>query len=556
MKRSVQYLLTVGIFTLLISGHANAAADTVVISHIQAGAASGQTAAAMQEVVVIYNNSAHDVEVTNWCLSNNRATPITFACVKSTSSNQKLYLATRSYLTVVSDHFSVQHGNYLPDVIFPTTNNSSGSISASGEALTLKDGQGNVRDFVGQSHLPFTLSGGFTLQRQAATDDVMTLRDTDNLSDFNKMQGIAIPVSGVYEVMIDFCSNIDGIQSEVPYGYELDETGSCLNDVCLNIDGLQLEIPEEYIRGAADDCVFDYVALQVTELLANAAGSDIGREYIELYNPTLRDAFLINYALKIGNKTYNFPSGLKIAPGQYMAFYNSEIPFTLVNTVSYVALLGDDGSVISQSDAYESPKDDMAWALIDEVWQYTNQMTFGVKNTASIFLEDDDVEEVDSALPACAVNQYRHPETNRCRLLVSLSKAVVACKDGQYRSEETNRCRSITLGGGTLIPCKENQYRSEETNRCRNLVTLASTLTPCKDNQYRSEETNRCRTIPLTSVPAAAFAVEPIADTDTAFVGWWVLGGLGVLALGYGAWEWRREVIFGVGRFWSFLTRR
>lgn len=538
---------------LLSSAHADAASNGVVISHIQAGAASGQQSAAMQEFVVLYNGSSQDVDVTNWCVNNNRTTPVVFACIKPASVNQSLYLSAHSYMTIVSDHFSVQHENYVGDVIFQTTNNSSGSINASSEMITLKNAQGVEVDAVGQAAATFALSGGFVFQRKTSIDAV-TLIDTDSLADFVKVQGITLPIGGLYEIVTDACSNIDGVQSSVPVGSLADANGQCFEDACTNIVGLQLTIPEEYVRRDMNDCAYDYVALKITELLPNAAGSDTGREFVELYNPSNRTAFLINYLLKVGGKTYNFPAGLKMDPGQYMAFYNNEVAFTLVNTTGEASILGDDGSRIDESDAYESAGDDMSWALIGETWQYTNQLTFAGANIASVIMGGDEEEAV--SLQPCATNQYRHPETKRCRLLVTVATIAAACKDGQYRSEETNRCRTIALAGGTLTPCKEGQYRSEETNRCRSLATLANTLTPCKDNQYRSEETNRCRNIITTAVPQAAFAVEPIAETRNAFVGWYALGGVGALAIGYGAWEWRREVVSVLYRIASFFTKQ
>lgn len=161
-----------------------------------------------------------------------------------------------------------------------------------------------------------------------------------------------------------------------------------------------------------------------------------------------------------------------------------------------------------------------------------------------------------SSLTPCRTDQYRHPETNRCRLLAAASTTTLTpCKEGQYRSEETNRCRSIASAVRQLVPCRDDQYRSELTNRCRLVATASSQLKPCKDNQYRSEETNRCRTIVTTSPPAAAFAVEPVADSRTTFAGWWILAGLGVVAVGYAGWEWRREVMSGLRRVTRHLRR-
>lgn len=529
-----------------MSAHASAVSSSLVIYQVQAGATSGEVGASSQEFVTIYNNGTIDVNVTNWCVTNKDGKA--FACLAPKVANQTLYIPSHGYMTIVSEAFSASHTNYQADINYPIA---SGVITGSSDTVSLIDDRVNVVDAVSWTT---SLTGGTALQRRFSQDAAVMV-DTDQAADFTKVQGVILPASTVYEVLtiIDECQNMAGLQDIVPAGYMKNEAGECILDLCLNLDGLQVVIPDEYLRSEVSDCKFDYAQLQITELLPNAGGSDIGHEYIEIYNPENRDAFLINYLLSIGGKTYTFPASLKLAPGQYMAFYNTEMTFTFANTTSHASLLGDDGSLINKSDAYDNPKDDISWALIDGVWQYTNQMTFAAINVASIL----DIDETkDSGLQRCAANQYRHPETNRCRLVVTLASAATACKDGQYRSEETNRCRTIALTGGTLTPCKDSQYRSEETNRCRNLATLATALTPCKDDQYRSEETNRCRNIVATSAPQAAFAVEPIADTGSAFVGWYALGGVGALTLGYGAWEWRREVLLAWYRLASFFTKQ
>lgn len=547
VKRSVQCLLLLGLITLFFSAEANAVSKNLVISHVQAGAATGFTDASSQEFVTIYNNTAHDVEVTNWCLTNKNDS--SFACMKPVSDNQTLFLSAYGYMTFVSGAFSQQYPSYHVDVIFKL----SGAIVASGDTISLKDADGTIVDAVGWTSAN-SLTGGTILQRQPVADSLV-LQDTDQNSDFTRIKGLILPTSGVYEVitLVDECNNIPELQEEIPEGYMKDAEGKCQIDQCSNLDGLQTEIPEEYLRYSTKDCRFNYVTLKITEILPNAAGNDAGREYIELYNPTDREAFLINYVLKVGSRTYTFPVGLKIGPGEYMAFYNDEMTFTFINTTSFAVLLGDDGSVISQSDPYSDPEDDMAWALIDETWQYTNQMTFASMNIASIIEPEVDARQEHSS---CASNQYRHPETRRCRLLVTAATTAAPCKDGQYRSEETNRCRKIALAGDTLTPCKEHQYRSEETNRCRNLVTKTSTLKPCNEGQYRSEDTNRCRKNPSTAATPAAFAVEPVTDTNMTFVGWWALGGVGLIALSYAAWEWRLETVSAVRRLLSFFTQR
>jgi hypothetical protein len=57
-------------------------------------------------------------------------------------------------------------------------------------------------------------------------------------------------------------------------------------------------------------------------------------------------------------------------------------------------------------------------------------------------------------------------------------------------------------------------------------------------------------------MPNAAFAVEHVADAGKTFIGWWALGGVGLLAAGYGAWEWRREMRTGLRKIASFFASR
>lgn len=545
----VRYIMTVGLLSLLLGLPVHAASSTLVIAQIQAGAISTEVAAPTQEFISIYNNSNQDVDVTGWCLTNK--TGVNFACMTPTMTGQRLFLTSHHYMIVASDAFAVRHAGIVPDVIYPTTNAASGSLTGSSETVTLKDGSGLAID----SFAWTSLSGGTVYQRNAASD-LVTLVDSDASTDFVKLQGVVIPPSGVYEVVtvIDQCSNLDLVQTTVPTGYLQDNEGKCFRDACLNLDGLQVVVPEEYVDRGAGDCVYNYALLRITELLPNAAGADADHEFIELFNPTDHSVSLDTYQLKVGIKLYDFPIGSSIGPNEYKVFYNNEINFTLTNTTINVTLLGDDGSVIDQPPAYDNPAEDMAWGLINDTWQYTNQPTPAAENKLSV-IEIPVIDESEpKQLTPCAPNQHRSPETNRCRLLVTVATTITPCKDGQYRSEATNRCRTIALAGGTLTPCREDQYRSEETNRCRNLATAASTLTPCKDNQYRSEETNRCRTIAAAAPPPAAFAVEPIQDSSKVFVGWWALAGVMAVAGSYGVWEWRREIALGAKKLATFFT--
>lgn len=135
-----------------------------------------------------------------------------------------------------------------------------------------------------------------------------------------------------------------------------------------------------------------------------------------------------------------------------------------------------------------------------------------------------------------------------------VSTSLTPCREDQYRSEETNRCRSLASAASTtLAPCAPDQERNPDTNRCRKLATTTNQLTPCKEGQERNADTNRCRNV-VSDVPESAFSVEPLLETGKAFTGWWALGGIGALAAGRGAWEWRSEMRAGIHKIGSFFT--
>ena len=174
--------------------------------------------------------------------------------------------------------------------------------------------------------------------------------------------------------------------------------------------------------------------------------------------------------------------------------------------------------------------------------------------SADSHFPEEMVKEVVSGsnLKPCRADQYRSPETNRCRNNAQ-TKTLAPCKAGQVRNPETNRCRSTATLTSGLAPCRADQFRNPETNRCKKIAATTA-LADCGEGRERNPETNRCRNIARTSPPSADFAVEAIKEPASVFIGWAVLGGITLLALGYAGWEWRHEIggvirrIPGIGR--------
>jgi len=155
-------------------------------------------------------------------------------------------------------------------------------------------------------------------------------------------------------------------------------------------------------------------------------------------------------------------------------------------------------------------------------------------------------------LKPCRDDQYRSEITNRCRSISTTSSTQKPCKEGQYRSEETNRCRSIaTAAASVLKPCADDQFRNPTSGRCKKIAS-AEELKDCGEGRERNPVTSRCRNVLGASITKADFAPERVSASSSARIGWLIFGGVMLAAIGYGAWEWRYELISFVRR----ITKR
>jgi hypothetical protein len=507
------------LMSLIIMYPLQAISPNVIISQIKAGNSS------TSRLVEIYNNSNFPVDITGWCLkysSPSNTTPYTnLGCFDSTDLSVRIFIRAGSFALLASTQTGL-----TADIVI--TEGLGTGISGH---VYLADNLGVEVDRVGwgtavnAETAPMTLDLTKVIERRR--DEITnSLIDTDNNgTDFTvSTLRTTYQYGAIYEV-VDVCSNIDGLQEKIPDGMESDGIGGCvIHDECSNLTNVQAVIPDGYKRGAENICLLDLLPLKITEMLPNAIGTDDGNEFIELYNPNNVDIDLANYVMYIGtaNAKFNFPTGAHIHVGQYLTFSNDDIKYTLVNTTGKVMVRSADDTLIDETPIYEDSSDGMAWALIDDVWQYTDQPTPSSANVASS-IEFDSMAVVTSNLAPCAVNQYRSPETNRCRLIVASVSTLTPCKDGQYRSEETNRCRSIASDVTALTPCDEGQERNPETNRCRSVsALLASSLVPCKEGQERNPETNRCRNV-AGAMPLAEYKPEQTNDPTNNYISLWSL---------------------------------
>jgi len=535
VRRNYAFILLSIIFNILLIFKASAISGGILITQVEAGGPTAAANAPLIEYVSIYNNSSSDIEITDWCLINKSLNDI--VCFNPVTSNIHYWLKSHSYLTIGSAKFNDYYG-VVSDLTYTPTNNVSGSITASSDSISIKDKTGTIVDTLNWSS---TLSGGHILQR-TINPVSMEYTDSDTSSDFTNTTSLTIKDSGIYEevLLVDYCNNIEGIQTNIPAGYLYDDNSDCQADACLNLSGLQLTvplnmylssdnvcldidlcsnlpesqiaIPENYYADEYGRCYILASKLVINELYPNPSGTDYDNEFIEIYNPNYQIIDLSFYKLGIGidsPKYYVFPIGSIIQPKSYFVIYNKELNFTLLNSTSQVSLSTIDNQLIYTTDIYLNPKDGESWNFISGTWEYSNQPSPGNENLENLIIDNSSEEQI-----KCAANQYFNSETNRCRLITTKSSKLTPCKDGEYRSEETNRCRAILGASMASSDCPEGQSRNPETNRCRKNIEISKTDYPSN----------------------SSLSVDDIED------GKLVLVGVLISTAGYGLWEWRFEI--------------
>ena len=304
--------------------------------------------------------------------------------------------------------------------------------------------------------------------------------------------------------------------------------------------------------------------LSVREVLVNPRSCVVGQEapdcydYIKLRNDGAEPIDLGQYRLRSGYSNTNSTSSNTVyfadvlAPGETRTLAHgandARVSFTANDGTVWLEdkygfatyMLG----VPPYADSDKVAQVGRSWAYNDDTgaWQWATPAPFATDNDFTVIKPGRGSGATPRELVPCKDGQYRSEETNRCRSIALAGGTLKPCREDQYRSEETNRCRSIASAAASVSkPCADDQFRNPATNRCKKIASIDE-LADCGEGRERNPKTNRCRNVLTSTPPTAGFAVEPITDAANVFVGWWVLGGITVLALGYAGWEWREEV--------------
>jgi len=292
------------------------------------------------------------------------------------------------------------------------------------------------------------------------------------------------------------------------------------------------EIPQPACSGAV-----------ISEILPNPAGADLGKEFIELFNPTAAVIPLAGCQLGLGDamKPYTFASEMTLQPEEYRAFSDEVTAFTLPNTAGGEVVLIN-GTAEHTFSYPAAMKDDESWASVSGLWQATNVPTPGAANKPAAPKVEGGHGTGDEELAPCPNGKFRNPLTNRCKSLAAVassSAGLTPCQAGQTRNPQTNRCRSAVTASASLTPCQSGQERNPATNRCRSVLATSTTLKPCDEGEERNPETNRCRKVATTL--ASTTPAPGKEGKGTSRLNYGILGLVGISVLGYGAYEYRND---------------
>lgn len=468
--------------------HASSATPrTVIITKIQAASPTS----AKDELIELYNTTANDIDLSGWCLTNKAS--IKFACFDERQKDDTVLhavLPSGAYATVVSHDFLAHNTSMAigdAALSFAPTNQSSGSLVASADTVTLVDAHDEAWDTWSWQT---AVSSGKLLSRQVLSIEPLVYATEGVASEWQQAVQGSVVRSSLQWLEVTTIPSVDDGYSDPP-------------------------------SDPSHNQPKDTTPLQITELLPNPAGLDTGNEFIELYNPNLISVSGEDYKLLVGanlDKTYSLPAHFIVEPLSYAVIKNDVIKFSLSNTAGAVQLL-QKGVRVDKPVAYANPPEGESWAIVAGMWRYTNSPTPGTDNSSS--------------------------EINEAAVDAESLAAIVQkpCATNQYRNLATGRCKLIAVTASTQAPCKVNQTRSLDTGRCRNNV-VATVPVACKVGQARSPETNRCRTITkMSKAPNSLKVVEKSQKTTGATWYMWLgIGGIILAILSYAMWEWREEM--------------
>lgn len=474
-----------------------------------------------------FNNHTVDTAVKSTTIRDTSTQPATFYGHRNTSSSTGSYLATFTMLAsrpnvVESDPLYEPAQTSLLKIVevYPNARKCApidGSVScrdyvklfnASSTAVDLSMFRlrtGTLASSSGVSLSGVVLSGGYV-----SVD--ITLSDLGNYAWLEDVYG-----QKVYRETIEQYPSASGHEGSV-WAYNSAKDAWQWTDAFVAANA-PIQFAAEAVENPCD-------TVRLSEIAANYSP-----QFIEIHNQSAAPASLSGCRLQTNRSaaTYVLPNRV-LAADEYLAVQVSATPLSLTKTTSgTVYLLSSDGQTEVDSRAYENLDASTSLALIGGVWQQTFSVTPSQPNVYEQY-------------PPCQDGYVRDVSTGRCNKVV-MATSLAACAADEYRNPETNRCRKVTAASTSLTPCGEGQERNPATNRCRSIASAVAELLPCDEGYERNPATNRCRKI-SSAISSSTTPVSAIEQAEgKGWTSWtWALVAVGVSgAVGYGIYEWRSE---------------
>ncbi|KKQ26899.1 MAG: hypothetical protein US42_C0019G0009 [Candidatus Magasanikbacteria bacterium GW2011_GWC2_37_14] len=172
-----------------------------------------------------------------------------------------------------------------------------------------------------------------------------------------------------------------------------------------------LEEESEIVTSASETILFfaptnnsSFLAI-ISEFLPNPIGSD-EVEFIELFNPSDTTTSLFGYYLddsEDGSSPYTFTQNDNILPHSYLIINKEISKLALNNDTDSVRLLDSNKEVIEEIE-YEGGEEGFSYALINNEWLWTNNLTLGQEN-----IGPDVVEEIKNTIDTAKTAKYYQP---------------------------------------------------------------------------------------------------------------------------------------------------
>lgn len=155
------------------------------------------------------------------------------------------------------------------------------------------------------------------------------------------------------------------------------------NQISSNYPQLQL-MPTSTIVVSETEDVQEYII--INEIFPNPEGSDIEKEWIELFNGSINDINLGGFFIddeEGGSKPHQIPNDTIIRSNDFLLFPRTKTNIALNNDTDSVRILDSDKNEIINVE-YDGAKEQMSYAYINDEWRWTSNITPLKKNLLQI----------------------------------------------------------------------------------------------------------------------------------------------------------------------------